>query len=258
MTGPERRDESVQFSLKELMKLEDERVDGEKREREARDRREREAREEAARRERAELEARERREAEAREQARRAELEEEARREAMSRAAVEQARIGVEARARAEEAERERRHEVELLRLRQDSRPKPGAGLVVGAALGGAALASLLGVVVHFAALGPAAERRVAEAALQAAAETSRANELDRRVAEQSARLESMKGELEVAKSDLAKLHAAATPVKAPAGPGGPGGVHPPVTRGDKLPKTPDEKPCLDEHDPLCGTIRRR
>src|SRR5262245_46952258 len=104
MTGKE---ESVTFSLKELAKLEDERIDQENRMREAREKAAVAAREDATRKEREELEARERAAADERERARFREMEEEAKREAMSRAAVEQARITVEARTRSEEAERE-------------------------------------------------------------------------------------------------------------------------------------------------------
>ena len=108
MTGsPERRDESVTFSLKELMKLEDERICQERQAREARELAVKSAREDAERREREELAAKDRAAEEERERARFREMEEEARREAMQRAAIEQARITVEARTRAEESDRE-------------------------------------------------------------------------------------------------------------------------------------------------------
>ena len=108
-SGPTgRREESVQFSLKELLKLEDERLAEQTRERQARDAAAARERDESERRKRAELEEKVRTETEARERQRHAELDDLARREAMQKAVVEQSRLEVEVRARAEERERER------------------------------------------------------------------------------------------------------------------------------------------------------
>lgn len=251
--GPERRDESVQFSLKELMKLEDERIGEEKKAREAREAAELRAKEETARREREELAAREKAEADARERARREMVEEEARREAMSRAAVEQARIAVEARTRAEEADRERRHEIELVRVRAEAQKKAPIGGFIGSGLAGAGLVLLGAIVVHFASVKPANDRRIAELAQNVAVAEARADQLSRQVNKQAEDLASMKKELDAAKVQLASASAPPAKTGTSTGPRPPTGTATPVK-----PKPADEKPCLDEHDPLCGTIRRQ
>lgn len=249
---PERRDESVQFSLKELMKLEDERIGEEKKARDEREAAEARAREETARKEREALAAREREEADARERQRREMVEEEARREAMSRAAVEQARIGVEARARAEESERERRHEIELVRVRAESQKKPAIGGFIGSGLAGAGVVLLAALLVHFGMVKPESARRVAELEQGVAVAETRADQLSRQSAKQADELAAMKRELDAAKALLASPPPVAkTPPTTPAGGKGPIAAPPPK------PRLPDEKPCADEHDPLCGTIRR-
>ncbi len=120
MTGG-RRDESVSVSLRTLMELEDERVEQERRralEREAAEaRRAREALER-------EREAEQQREREARaadEERRRREREEATKLAAIHQATIEQARIAEEARARALESDRERRHQVEIERVRAEA-----------------------------------------------------------------------------------------------------------------------------------------
>lgn len=250
---PERRDESVQFSLKELMKLEDERIGEEKKARDEREAAEARTREETARREREALAAREREEADVRERQRREMVEEEARREAMSRAAVEQARIAVEARARAEESERERRHEIELVRVRAETQKKPGIGGFIGSGLAGAGVVLLAALLVHFGMVKPASARRIAELEQGVAVVESRADQLSHQNAKQADELAATKRELDAAKALLAASPppASKTPATAPGGGKGPM-VTPPVK-----PRLPDEKPCVDEHDPLCGTIRR-
>ena len=248
--GPERREESVSFSLKELMKLEHERIDQEKQAHEARERSAKEAREAAERKERAELAAREQAASEARERVRRAQREEEARLESIQRAAVEQMRITVEARTRAEESERERSHERELQRMRLEGQKKPGLGALVGSGLGGVALALAAFLLFFLGAAKPAADRRIAELDTTAAAAQSLVSTLEQRVDEQSARITTLTKQLEAARAQLA---AAADAAKAPptttAGPRGGGGA--PVPR-KPLPK---EGPCIDPHDPMCFHI---
>lgn len=250
--GPERRDESVNFSLKELMKLEDERISQERTAREARELAAQAAREDAARQERAELEARERAAAEERERARFREMEEEARREAIQRAAVEQARITVEARTRAEESDRERRHELELQRMRTETVRKPGPGMFIASALGGAAGCLAICLVLHFAVSKPAADLRVAELDRAVAAADGHANGLSRRVEEQSARIKKLEDGLRERDEELTRLRAAAlakpAPVAAPA----------PVRGGStgvKVKGANDGPPCANKFDPLCGHI---
>lgn len=254
--GPERRDESVNFSLKELMKLEDERIDQERQACDARERAAKTARDEAERREREERAARDRAVAEERERARFREMEEEARREAMQRAAVEQARITVEARTRAEEADRERRHEIELQRLRADTVKKPGPGGYVASALGGAAAALALCLVMHFAVSKPASDHRIAELDRAVAGGSEREAELGRRVDEQKARIGQLEKTISDMQDELSKRPPAqATTVKPGNGATGPkrGGTG---TGGDS-PKGKglnDGPPC-PKFDPLCFHI---
>jgi len=254
--GPERRDESVTFSLKELMKLEDERVDQEKLAREAREHAVKAAREEQTRRERVELEARERAESEERDRVRHKELEEEARREAIQRATVEQARITVEARTRAEEADRERRHEIELQRMRSEAVKKPGPGGFIGSALGGAAFALALCLVMYFAVSKPAGDKRIAELDRAVAGADGRADELSRRVDEQKSRIGDLEKELSAAQAALlVKAPAAATGPKPPTAPFVGRHVDP---KGPKGPNPNDGPPCANKFDPLCGHIDTR
>jgi len=250
--GPERRDESVNFSLKELMKLEDERISQEREAREARELAAQTAREDASRRERAELEARERVAAEERERARFREMEEEARREAIQRAAVEQARITVEARTRAEESDRERRHELELQRMRTETVQKPGPGGFIASALGGVAACLAICLVLHFSVSKPASDLRIAELDRAVAAADGHANGLGHRVEEQSARIKKLEDSLREKEDELAKARSAlaSRPALAPA---------PTVVRGGGGPvkvKGPnDGPPCANKFDPLCGHI---
>ncbi len=252
-SGPERRDESVNFSLKELMKLEDERISQERDAREARELAAQAAREEGARRERVELEARESAAAEERERARFREMEEEARRDAIQRATVEQARITVEARTRAEESDRERRHELELQRMRSEVVHKPGPGAAIASALGGAAGSLAICLVLHFSVSKPAADLRIAELDRAVAAADGQANGLSRRVEEQSARIKKLEESLrdkedELAKARSAILLAKPAPVGIPSTVRGGGG---PV-KGKGL---NDGPPCANKFDPLCGHI---
>jgi hypothetical protein len=250
--GPERRDESVNFSLKELMKLEDDRIRQERETREAREQAEVAARRDAEERERAELEARERATAEERERSRFREMEEEARREAMQRATVEQARITVEARTRAEEAERERRHELELQRMRAETVKKPGPGGFVASGLAGAAICLAMCLVLYFGVSRPASDRRIAELDRAVASAEGRADELGRRVDDQKGRI----AQLEKTTGDLqAELATARKPppvvVKAPTGPTT---GKTPRDAGHSKGGLNDGPPCND-HDPLCGHI---
>lgn len=254
--GPERRDESVNFSLKELMKLEDERISQERQAREARELATKTALEAAERSAREELAAKDRAAAEERERARFREMEEEARREAIQRAAVEQARITVEARTRAEESDRERRHEIELQRLRAETVEKPGAGGYVASALGGAAVTLALCLVMYFGVSKPASDRRIAELDRAVAGADGREAALGRRVDDQKARI----GQLEKSLTDMQDELSKRPPVQAapPKGPG-PAGHKPGGTgagtdssRGGKGPN--DGPPCA-KFDPLCFHI---
>jgi hypothetical protein len=144
---------SVLFSLEELARMEEERVRGvaqaEQRARLARQRADEEVRARARRDE----EARERGAAETLREIERRAREEAARIESIHRAATEAARVGADARARLEARESERRHELELERIRASAREGGPRATVTAAALGvivavGGALALHLGMTV--------------------------------------------------------------------------------------------------------------
>lgn len=258
MTSGDRRDESVSVSLKELMKLEDERVSDEKRARDAEALAARRAREEAERREREAAEARLRAEAEDRERAKLRETEEEARREAMTRAAVEQARISVEARARAEEAERERRHEIELARIRAESAKKGGLGAWIGGGVAGASIAAVASLVLHFGVASPRAERVALGLEDRAARAEQRANEAELSAEHERARAAKAEADLAAAKKELDERKSAPPPTTKGGASGA--GVHGGRWQGDR-PATKSSSadgPCINDWDPLCGRIRTK
>ncbi len=249
--GGTRRDESVSFSLRELKKLEDERIEREERARADEAERITRARADADARAR---EARERAEAEERE-ARRRDL---AEREALQRAALEQTRLEVEVRARADERERERRHEIELARARASTGSSGfGIGAMAGSTLVGAVLAGFAAFAVHMTVTVPAAERRMAESERALAAEKQHGiavtAELDRekaRRAEDTSRIAQLGSELESARSAAAR-----------GGPKSPGqaapGVRGPTTpRGSGAPRSEAFSDKCANGDPLCGLSR--
>lgn len=257
MTG-DRRDESVSFSLKELMKLEDERIDGEKRARDAEAAATQRARDEEAKKKRDE-EARVAKERdEAAERERRRAADEEARREATARAAMEEARLAVEARARAEEADRERQHELALARLKSEGTQKGGAGVVIGSGLVGLALALAASVVLHFAVVKPKHDASITALEGRVAAAEKRANDVAFDGERDRARALKAEGELGAAQRTIEELKSAPK-VPTKTGPTtnvrGPTGAPPPSTT-----KAPLSEPCAsgDDHDPLCGRILRK
>lgn len=241
MAGEE-REQSVQFSLHELRKLEDERLDREKREREAAEAAAKAATEQAARRER---EAMQRIEAEARERERRSRVEDEARREAMSRAAVEQARISIEARARAEEAERERQHELAIAKLRREVARPHGLGMLLGSGAIGGALAIAACFTFYFASVRPGNAQLVDGLEGAAARAEARAHELSREGLVMSRRIADLEAQLRAAET---RQQPPAKGVEATNGPQiGKG----PAPTGPRASSKPD--PCDGNADPLCG-----
>ncbi len=247
------RDESVTFSLRELEKLEDERLDREKRQREAELANMQRAKEDAERRAEEERQARLRAEAEEKQRARLREIEEEARREAMSRAAVEQTRIEVEARTRADEADRERRHELELARIRAESKTHGGAGVVVGSGLVGFAIALGVCAGVYFGAVAPANARTRATLEGQVADAEAKLRDLKNDGIDQQRKLLDLQGKLDAATAridELSKVPVVKTQTRGPTGP-----VAGPAPTAKKDPPPPD--PCKDSKDPLCGLDMR-
>jgi len=251
-TPPMRRDESVQFSLQELLKLEDERL--EEARRDAKALAEREA-------EKARVEAIRRAEEENVQAAaiekeiaahKNAELDALAKREAMQKAVVEQARLEVEVRARTQERELERRHEIELERLRastsKDKSQLRTAGL--SALLGGAVMLFVL-LGVHYGVTKPASDRQMAELQTTLAGLETRVSEADRRAENEKKRGDELSQKLAAALVATPTPTAATPPLptRAPASVRG-------NTTGNKPPINPQpEIKCL-KGDPLCGAIQ--
>lgn len=253
-SGPTgRREESVQFSLQELLKIEDERLGEQRRATAEREANAARTREEEARRKSAESEAQARKEAEDRANAARAELDELARREAMQKAVVEQARLEVEVRARTEERERERAHEIAIERLRSEAK---GGSVSLGSLSFAAGLGAgiMLAVVlaVHFLVMKPAADRRVAELEGQLAGALAQRGELSRQIEEQRRAVADRERRLADALHELETARAKPPTPSAPS-PGGPPMKWKP---GPTAPAQAPEPDCLDG-DPMCYSLKR-
>lgn len=238
MKTPTRTEGSATFSLGELMKLEDERIAEQKRDRETQAKAAADAKLAAETKAKADADA-----AEATK--RRAELDDLARREAMQKALVEQARLEVDARTRADERERERLHEIELANARSTPVPPKSTGLgqLVGATAFGGALMLIVTLAIHFGVEKPATDRRITELELREGIADQRATNAEQKIEQQQrtiAGLEKSKAALE------AQL---ATPV-----PSDPVAKKPTTpNRPTTTTKKPDQKqaPC-DPHDPMC------
>jgi hypothetical protein len=249
-TGPTgRRDESVQFSLQELLKIEDERLEEQARAKAAREAAEARKRDEAERRRLEESEANARAEAEARERQRRGELEDIARREAMQKAIVEQGRLEVEVRARAEERDRERRHELEIERLRTTNKTGPSIGALAGAAAMGGGILFVIALAIELAVLKPAEERRFIELQRKISVAEGRVDDVGKQldeqrrvVAERDRQLADARTEIDALKRDR----------KTPATPPAHGKLSPMVAPAPKTPEAPDCHPL----DPMCFSLK--
>jgi hypothetical protein len=234
------REESVEFSLSELTRLEDERI--------------RRIEDEDAQRARAESEKR--RAAIAEEAAlkaaeHRAELDALAQREAMQKAIVEQARLEVEARTRADERERERRHEIELAKLRAErghEKPPPEVLPLAGAALIGGVVATVVAIVIHVVLTAPATAARVAFLEHQRDEARTRGDELERTLDATRRAIAELENRRSPAPNHAEREEA---PVKRPSRPNGPR-----APRTEPPPPAPVSSTC--DSDPLCGTIRPR
>jgi colicin import membrane protein len=251
-SGPSgRREESVKFSLKELMKLEDERLAEQARERAARERAVVAEQENAERRRRAEAEAASRASAEAKEREQNAKLDDLARREAMQKAIVEQSRLAVDVRARAEERELERRHELELMRLRAAGKTAQMGPLAVAALLGGAVMLAVL-FGLHFGVTKPASDRRIAELQLDVAAAEGRTRDESKRTEEQRRANEALDRKLSAALAELAS-----SPRGPKAAPGVPVPMKPGAVTAPPAAALPKPAAQCPDHDPMCGAIPR-
>lgn len=255
-----RDEQSVQFSLKDLLKLEEERLEEQRRELETRAAQEKEAARNEALRKAAEAQAQQ--EAIEKEMAaqKAAELDALARREAMQKALVEQARLEVEARARTEERELERRHEIELAKVRAlgSANQKSQLGSLAGSALLGGAVMLLVVAGIHFGVMKPAADRRMADMQSTLSSLETRVMEADLRAQDERKRGDELQGQLNSANQKIAELS-----TRKPAATTGPGTGPSPVVRnptgvrGGGAPPPPPPAPvtCL-KGDPLCPTIQ--
>jgi hypothetical protein len=249
--GKQAREESVQFSLKELLKLEDERLDEQARATKAAEAAALRAKEEAAARKRSEEESARAREAEAKEGERRAELDTIARREAMERAVLEQSRLEVDVRARAEEREQERRHEIELARLRLEGK-KGSLGALAGSTLLGGAVVMLVALGIHFGVTKPTEVRRIAELEGAVASAESRVREESQRTEQERWRADGLEKKNTALRVQLDELRQKASSPSAPPPTGGRFGGHPPPA--SQPPPAKPETICIPG-DPLCPTI---
>ncbi len=240
---------SVQFSLSELMKLEVERVEEEERAKKAREeaafRAAKEARE-------AEERARLAEEAAKREQARA----EEAKRDAMKSAAVEQARIEVEAHARAMERERERRHELELATQRALTKAAtPSIGMVFGSTMFGGLLMLIVVLAVHLGVSKPAADRHVADLEGRIAVAEKRAEDSSHRADDLRSKVVTLESERNDARTEIERLKAALA-----AKPGKKDAVQTPAPVPPKptvKEKEKEKEPPCDPKDPMCFALPR-
>jgi hypothetical protein len=249
-----KRDESVQFSLKELLKLEDERLAEQTRERAANEVAIARERAEAARRREEEAKATATAEKDAETRLRRSELDELARREAMQKAVVEQSRLEVEIRARAQERELERRHELELQRLRGEGQKGQLGTLTISALLGGAVMLVVM-LSIHFGVTKPTTDRRIAELQQNIATAETRSDELGRRADDQKRANETLEKKLSDAQAEIASLKNKSTTTTTSTT-RTPGVVTTRVITPPPPPPPPPEKVCL-AGDPLCPTIAR-
>ena len=181
---------------------------------------------------------------------RRDELDQLAKREAMQKAIVEQARIEVDARARGEERELERRHELEIERLRREG-AQTSLWRLSGAVGFGGGVMLVVAVLVHVGVLAPAAQRRVVEMTESAAASEHRATDLGRQLDDErraKASLERKNSELESELSRLVRpVPKTVPPPPRPTSRGGSGGKS---GSDHSLPDT-----CGGPGDPMCPKI---
>lgn len=267
MTKNERREESVRFSLEELQRLEEERLAEQARRDEAAMLASRRAEDEAILRERERHEAEVRAAEEERRASEQRALDALARREAESRALVEQATLEVEVRARADERERERVHELAIARAKADAERQRPKGIVVGSALLGVAVALLVVGGIHYGALKPAVDRRLALLEDDAASAKARARESEAEAGRMAQLVEERGRTIAELTRKLDAANAGASPHAPPKVPGSlPNMGAPPdpksgTTRGGASSHganrdTKGDAPC-PQFDPMCFRIER-
>jgi colicin import membrane protein len=242
---------SVQFSLQELVRLEEERIREQERDRAreaeaerlaiARAQEERRAAQEAKM--RAERERKRAEEARAREEA--------ARLEAIEQAALEHARWSAQMKAQSEEAERLRAHERELERIRQSGARGAGwRGGLLGA-LVAAAATSAVALGVYYTSIAPQADKREEILKEQVAEREGAVAKLTASLAEQKERIDGLQRQLDDARGDNQKLILELKRLK-------PDTTLRPTSRpapGRDAPPRPDKTCPFGDRDPLCNKI---
>ena len=247
---------SVSFSLKELTRLEDERVAFERAEvRRRQDERERARFEEARRAAEAEEQRAREEEERHRDEDRRA-REEAARLDGMKRGLIERERAQAELAARESEMARVRAHELELARLRD-----AGGGLKVVSAWAIAALSTLALVgtsIAYVAVLRPDAERHVAEAKGEARQRGELVDRTAAQVSELGKRVDGLRSELQASQEHAKNLQAQLDDAQRKLGDRrGSGAATSPIPhRPAATPTRPTgliDGPCKYPGDPLCS-----
>jgi translation initiation factor IF-2 len=248
--GPGGREGSTQFSLKELLRLEDERVEEQ---RHASALAAAQAREAEAR--RAASAAADARAAESeRERRRKAELDDVAAREARAVAAVEQARLQVDVRARAEERELERRHELELERLRGEAAKSKLAPLA-GASLLGAGVMLVVLLAIDLGVSRPAQAHVLAEEQARTIAAETRATDAVRQLDEQRKTIAALEARFQKAEAAPVRPPSATTPGAASGATSG--AIGPRRPQVPTRPRDPEPDVICQKGDPMCPSIGR-
>ena len=249
---------SVLFSLRELMSLEEERIQTEKQREEEARAAERRAKMEAELRLRAAEEARIRAEDERRALEAAREREEAARLEAIQRAAIERARLEAEEKARLAQLELSHKHERDLHALRADKEKMGLRRALVVVAVGAFVLAGG-GLGYYFGLVLPEAERERIAAEQKAQALQAQRDAAERDAAERKKQIDDLTAQRDKAVSEkeraeldaqLAKLRGDAPSAKpTPVGrPGAGSGTRTGPTNTD-----PALDACKNSNDPMCG-----
>ncbi len=200
----EQKESSVLFSLKELMSLEEDRIQQEEAQRKAEAAAAEQARVDAERRAREEEERRIREEEQARQAAEQRSREEAARLEAIRLAEVEKARVEAEQKARLEAMAAQQQHERALVALKEDKHKKKLRNTLIG---GGVAVV-LIGSLVGFFVYKNAQENQAALAAQQAeqARLAEEKKKLEAQMAENQKKVEGLLQQLASAKDEATRL----------------------------------------------------
>ncbi len=243
---------SVSFSLKELTRLEDERVAFERDEaRRRREELERNAADQAKRAQEA-VDARARAEDERRKELERHAREEDARLEGQKRAFVERERLAAEQRARDGEVARLHTHELELTRLRTQ-----GGGARIAWSVAVASLVCLVaGAIAYAAVLRPDADRQLAQARADVVRSGELVKEAERQVSDLGKRVDGLAGQLQASEEHARDLERQLDDAKKKVGDRRAGVAPPPTPRPPPIPTRPTgliDGPCKYPGDPLCA-----